>query len=222
LFGTLEVALPALAHARFGAAGYGTLITCLGAGTIIGTLASARYQATRLRPAVISCIAFIGASLGIAGVPLLGGLSGAGGAIVIFGAATGFGNVIFITMLQKWAPPALLGRVMSMVTFASAGCYPISVFITGILVHGIGITPFFIVAGVLIAFPMSIAITQRRFRDFGIDDTSGKDLLRPGRARFMQPDLCSLAPSTVIGASSCFVRAFPDWFPRLCARLAEL
>ena len=38
--GTFEVALPALAHARFGAGGYGALIACLGTGAVIGTLAS--------------------------------------------------------------------------------------------------------------------------------------------------------------------------------------
>ena len=36
--GTFEVALPALAHARFGAGGYGALIACLGTGAVPGTL----------------------------------------------------------------------------------------------------------------------------------------------------------------------------------------
>jgi len=170
-FGTLEVALPAFSHARFGAAGYGTLIACLGVGSILGTLASARRGAARNRPAIVSCIAFLGGSLGLAVVPFLSGLPGSGAAIFVFGGAASFGNVIFITMLQKWAPPALLGRVMSMILFASAGCYPVSALIAGLLVHRIGATSFFLIAGTLIALPVTIAMTQRKFREFGMSDT---------------------------------------------------
>jgi MFS family permease len=55
--GTFEVALPALAHARFGAGGYGALIACLGTGAVIGTLAAAR-GGNAGRPALVAAAAF--------------------------------------------------------------------------------------------------------------------------------------------------------------------
>ena len=48
-----EVALPSLAHARFGAAGYGALLACLAAGGVIGTLAAARTGGLRT-PAIFA------------------------------------------------------------------------------------------------------------------------------------------------------------------------
>jgi hypothetical protein len=43
--GLLEVALPALAHAHWGAGGYGALLACLAGGAVIGTLIAARSGA---------------------------------------------------------------------------------------------------------------------------------------------------------------------------------
>ena len=40
--GMSDVALPSLAHASFGAAGYGALLACFAVGGLIGTLAAAR------------------------------------------------------------------------------------------------------------------------------------------------------------------------------------
>jgi MFS family permease len=50
-------AAPALAHARFGAGGYGALIACLGTGAVIGTLAAAR-GGNAGRPALVAAAAF--------------------------------------------------------------------------------------------------------------------------------------------------------------------
>ena len=47
-----DVALPALAHASFGAAGYGALLACLAVGGVIGTLAAARCGNLRRAGAV--------------------------------------------------------------------------------------------------------------------------------------------------------------------------
>src|SRR5258708_31523032 len=52
------VALPALAHARWGAGGYGALLACLAGGAVIGTLAAARSGGLR-NPAMVTSVAFI-------------------------------------------------------------------------------------------------------------------------------------------------------------------
>jgi MFS family permease len=164
--GTFEVALPALAHARFGAGGYGALIAGMGVGAVLGTL-SAALAGRAGRPALVACGCYLTEALAIAFVPFLGGLPGAVAATFVMGACNGLGNVVFITLVQRWAPPALLGRVMSLVMLAAVGSFPVSVAVTGLLVHHLGPSPFFPVAGVLIATAILAAMTQREFRDFG-------------------------------------------------------
>src|SRR5215467_10104316 len=96
--GAFDVALPALAHAKFGAAGYGALIACFGAGSLAGTLVAAKLTGLK-RPALAACGAFVIGAAAICLVPFLGGLPGASAAALVFGATGNFGNVIVITML---------------------------------------------------------------------------------------------------------------------------
>jgi predicted MFS family arabinose efflux permease len=170
--GTLEVALPDLAHARFGAAGYGALLACLGAGGLTGTLTAARSSSLR-RPAVVSLSAFLVAAVAIALIPYLGGLAGAAPAVLVFGAGAGFGNVVMITLMQHWAPSRLLGRVMSLVMLASLGSFPVSVAVAGILVRRLGPPPFFPICAAVLAVALVGALSQRQIRKFGAADPPG-------------------------------------------------
>ena len=165
--GAFEVALPALAHARFGAAGYGSLIACFGAGSLGGMLTAARLTGLR-RPAIAACAGFLIGGVAISFVPFLGGLPGAAAAALVFGAAGSFGNVIIVTLLQRWAPGYLLGRVMSLVMLASIGAFPASVALSGVIVRSIGPAPFFPAAGAILALAVLLAATIRQFRDFGV------------------------------------------------------
>jgi predicted MFS family arabinose efflux permease len=164
--GTFEVALPALAHARFGAGGYGALIACLGAGAVIGTLAAAR-AGNADRPALVASGAFLAEALAIALIPFLGGLPGAAAATFVLGACNGMGNVVFLTLVQRWAPARLLGRVMSVILLAGFGSFPLSVVVSGVLVHRLGPSPFFPVAAAAVAISILGAMSQREVRDFG-------------------------------------------------------
>ena len=164
--GTFEVALPALAHARFGADGYGALIACLGTGAVIGTLAAAR-GGRAARPAVVASCSILITGLSMTLVPFLGGLTGAAAATFVLGASNGFGNTVFFTLLQRWAPPGILGRVMSLVMLAALGTFPLSVAVSGVLVRQLGPSLFFPVAGAMIAVAIIGAASQSEFRYFG-------------------------------------------------------
>jgi len=164
--GTFDIALPALAHARFGPGGYGALIACLGAGAVIGTLAAA-LSSKADRPAVLACACYLIEAAAIALVPFLGGLAGAAAATFVLGGCNGLGNVIFLTLVQRWAPPRLLGRVMSVVMLAGLGSFPLSVAVSGVLVRHLGPAPFFPVAGAVVAVAILGALSQAEFRDFG-------------------------------------------------------
>ena len=166
-----DVALPALAHARFGAAGYGALLACLAAGGVVGTLGAARTGGLRA-PTMFAVPFFLLFALAIGLVPYIGE-GGAAAALLVAGACSGLGNVTLITVLQKWAPATLLGRLMGVVMLCAFGSFPVSVAVSGILVRHLGPAVFFPIAGGLVAVTMLGGLTQRDFRVFGVRERSG-------------------------------------------------
>jgi MFS family permease len=167
LTGTFEVAMPDLAHARFGAAGYGAMLACFGAGAMVGALAAARRKSFRV-PAVTACRAFMVASVGVGVLPYLGGLPGACAAVLALAVFTAFGDILLITLVQQWAPPGLLGRVMSMIMLASMGGFPLSVAASGFLVDRFGPVPFFPAGGIVLAIAVIVAVCRPEIRTLGM------------------------------------------------------
>ena len=161
-----DVALPSLAHASFGAAGYGALLACYAVGGVAGTLSAARTGHLRTPMMFVSAVFLIEAA-GIALIPYLGGEAGAAAALCMVGACNGLGNVTALTVLQKSVSPRLLGRMMGTLMLCSFGSFPLSVAVSGVLVHHFGPTPFFPVAGGLVAVAILGGLTQREFRAFG-------------------------------------------------------
>ncbi len=172
--GTFEVALPALAHARFGAAGYGALIACMGLGALGGTVAAARATGLR-RPGVVTYCVYLGEGTAICFVPYLGGLPGAAAAMTVVGICNSFGNILIITLQQQWAPPRLLGRIMSLIMLAALGSFPASVAVAGVLIHHFGPAVFFPVAGIVLIVTILAALTQQEIRDFGAAPEPGPE-----------------------------------------------
>ncbi len=161
-----EVALPALAHAHYGAAGYGALLACLAAGAIAGTLTAARSGRLRKPVLFAGCLYLIEAAA-ICLIPYLGGEPGAAAALLVMGITNGLGNTVFLTVTQKEVPQRLLGRVMAAVMLCAFGSFPLSVAVTGILVRHIGPAPFFPIAGGVLAVAIALGLTSRDFRNFG-------------------------------------------------------
>ena len=132
--GLVGVAFPALARGSFhlGADGYGGLLACSAAGGLVGVLAAVHFGPGR-RPAMRACWLSLVANALLSLVPYLGGPAGVGVDLLIWAAVNTLANLLLITLLQKWAPPASLGRVMSLVLLASVGAYPLSVAVAGFL-----------------------------------------------------------------------------------------
>jgi predicted MFS family arabinose efflux permease len=173
-----DVALPALAHGPFhaGAAGYGGLIAAIGAGALIGTIAAGQSHRFR-RPALVASAAFLIEAVFMAIVPYLGSAIPAAVALALFGALNGFGNVLAVTAVQRWAPPELLGRLMGLVLLASFGIFPVSVILGGLVVHDFGPAPFFPAAAAALAVAVLGGLTQRSWREFGMsapEDTAAE------------------------------------------------
>ncbi|HEX4830692.1 MAG TPA: MFS transporter [Trebonia sp.] len=161
-----EVALPVLSHARFGPEGYGAIMACFGAASVAGTLTAARAGGLT-KPAVVSASVFLIAALAVASVPAANGLPGAAAAMFVFGLVAGFGNVIFVTLIQRWAPPAMLGRVMGVVMLGSLGSFPLATAVAGMLARHLGPSPVFVISGTLLALAIVAGLSQPRFRAFG-------------------------------------------------------
>jgi predicted MFS family arabinose efflux permease len=163
--GTAEVALPTLAHQEFGARGFGTLLTGVALGLIVGAVLAQRVQ-TRERPAYL--VVGLGALMGLAlaAVPFAGGWLGALICLFVFSVGNGWSGTVLITMLQIWTPRALLGRVMSVLTLAINCTFPLSVVLAGVGVGRLGVTPFFVVAGSAIILGVAVALTQPGFRNY--------------------------------------------------------
>jgi hypothetical protein len=73
-----------VAHARFGAVGYGVLLGCFAAGSVLGTLSAARTGGLR-RPAIFASIVFLIDATALALTPYLGGQAGAAAALFTAG-----------------------------------------------------------------------------------------------------------------------------------------
>lgn len=165
-----EVALPSLAHGPLhaGASGYGALIAAFGAGALMGTFVAGQVRRAR-RPAIVGSAAYLAGAGFAAAVPYLGGTLAAGAALVAFGCLSGFGNVVMITVFQRWAPPGLLGRLMGLTMLAGFGLFPVSVVLGALVVHDLGPAPFFPIAAGAISLAILVALSQRSWRDFGAD-----------------------------------------------------
>jgi MFS family permease len=85
----------------------------------------------------------------------------------VFGISLGIDNVLAVTVIQQWAPPGMLGRVMGLLMLASAGSFPLSAAVAGVLTRHLGPSPVFPIAGALFAVAILAGLTQREFRDFG-------------------------------------------------------
>jgi predicted MFS family arabinose efflux permease len=166
--GTGEVAMPALAHGPLhaGAGGYGGMVAAFAGGGLLGTLAAGWLRRVR-RPAIAGSAAFIGEAVFLAAAPYLGGLLADSAALAAFGFLNGAGNIVMITLFQRWAPPELLGRLMGMLMLASFGVFPVSVALGAVVVRDLGPAPFFPIAAGLTVAAILAGLSQRSWRNLG-------------------------------------------------------
>ena len=172
--GLLEVALPTLIHERWAASGYGLVLTAMAIGALLGSLGAARARGLR-RPMVVSGLMLIAMAGAVALTPFLGGIIGAGAAMLTVGLCSSFSNVLNSPTLQKSVPPELLGRTMSILMLCAYGSQPLAVAIVAVLVRNFGPTACFPVAGTLIGIVVVWALAQRDWRDFGAKRDSAAD-----------------------------------------------
>jgi hypothetical protein len=84
-----------------------------------------------------------------------------------FGVMNGLGNIVMLTLFQRWSPPALLGRLTALIMLGAFGLFPLSALLGAVVVHSFGPAPFFVIAAALLAAAIAGGLTQRSWRDLG-------------------------------------------------------
>lgn len=164
--GAAEVGLPSLAREDFGSSGYAGFLLSLGVGLVLGG-AAARATHWNWRPAFQLAVLGVWMGLAIALVSAFGSSIAVGLCLGAFGLGNGWSGVILITLVQRWAPPALIGRVMSLLMLAMLGVFPLSVLVAGALLDVTGPRVFFAAAGGLIVLASTVSLLARSYRDHG-------------------------------------------------------
>jgi hypothetical protein len=170
LLGPLLVGVPVLADTRLaeGAVAFGIVMSAFGGGAFLGIILAGALP--RPAPRFLGTLMMLLTS--VFGVTLV--VFGMTTSTVIIaiaslaaGAGSGYVNIVFVTWLQNRVPSSLLGRVMSLLMFASVGVVPVSQALCGALV-AVSLPGVFIGAGVLL-----LAVTLRimlvpAVRDMGL------------------------------------------------------
>ena len=148
--GPISVGLAWLASNRFegGSIAFGFMFAGFGAGALVGAILAGSLPAPRHQGAVLLSVA---GSLGIAlaAVGMAPSATVATLMLIPMGLGIGYINVIAIAWLQGRTDPAMIGRVMSLVTLGSVGLAPLSLALAGALVDTAA-TAMFVAAGALV------------------------------------------------------------------------
>lgn len=168
--GPVAVGIPVLADMRFpeGAAAYGIIMSAFGGGSLVGIILGGALPGPSPRRLGL-VLGAIWSGLGL-GVLLLGLTSTTGIAALValaMGVTNGYVVILFISWLQRNTPPAMLGRMMSLLMFAEAGLLPVSMAITGAVIK-LNATSLFVIAGGLMVVIVLLSMMNPALRDLGL------------------------------------------------------
>jgi MFS family permease len=147
LTGPMAVGLAWMAKQKFNSpVAFGELTSALAAGSLAGMLLAGVRKHRKRGLLVLAVSTLIAITIGMMG--FFNHLWVVVALLVIIGASAGFLNVQLISWLQQRAERDMLGRVMSVVMFASIGLVPMSLAIAGVAVNW-SLNGMFVTAGVL-------------------------------------------------------------------------
>ena len=165
IVGPIDVGLASLAHDYFGgeASDLGIMLSVFGGSAVIGALLAGSVKASRR--GLIAIIIMAGEGIGLGLLSLAQNVLQASLFLAVMGAMMGFVNVMLIAWLQGTTRADMLGRVMSLVMFASMGLQPVSLALAGWLVD-VGYVYMFVGAGSLILVTSFFMMKNRTIRTF--------------------------------------------------------
>ena len=138
IVGPLSIGVPVLAATRLegGATAYGVILSAYGGGSLLGTiLAGVLPPPPAKRMGIVLGVIWSALGLGIIALGLAPTTTAAAAIALLMGVAEGYVVILFITWLQRRTSEDMLGRMMSLLMFASIGLQPLSNMLTGALVQ---------------------------------------------------------------------------------------
>lgn len=163
--GPIEVLLPFITRDRFdnAEATFGLLLAAFGLGGAAGSLLVSSLRLPR-RYLTFMVLCWGGGTLPLVLIGVIDHLAVLLAALVIVGASTGAGVVIWGTLLQRLVPPHMIGRVASLDFFVSIAFMPVSIAIAGPLSLVVPIEAIFTAAGLIPPVLALLALTAGRMR----------------------------------------------------------
>lgn len=136
IIGPLLIGLPVIAKDRLpqGAVAFGLLMSAFAAGNLLGFAAAGalpKLSAAGIRSLVIALLSGFGIVVG--GIGFIASLGLDFGLLLLLGFGNGYVAILMLTWMQTRTPESMLGRVMSLMIFASSGLVPLSQLIAGAL-----------------------------------------------------------------------------------------
>jgi MFS family permease len=160
--GPMSVGIAYLAKQEFGSpTSFGALVSSVAAGSLAGLLLAAARRQRKRGWVLLACCAIVG--LGTFSVSLLHSLWSLMTILFVIGASAGFMNVHLLAWFQQRVDRRVLGRVMSVLMFASLGLMPLSLAAAGVAVQW-SLNGMFAGAGVLVLVITLIAALQPTVR----------------------------------------------------------
>jgi MFS family permease len=171
--GPLGVGLPLLADTRLdgGAAAYGIVMSAFGAGSLLGIALAGvlpRPPARIMGLVLLSVWSLMG--LATAALGLFTSTVLVAALMLTAGAINFYVVVIFMTWLQTRTPEAMLGRVISLMMFASIGLAPVSMALSGVLLD-FNIAGVFGAVGVLMTLLVLVSMFSPEVRSMEVIPT---------------------------------------------------
>jgi MFS family permease len=163
LIGPLMVGIPVLAQTRFtqGAAAFGMLMAAFGLGSLAGMIAAGTLPRPSSRSfSALIVVLFVGFGLVIGALAFITSAWVGAALLALLGVGDGYVAVTLMTTVQRVTPPAMLGRVMSLLMLAMLGVQPISTAVSGAVI-GLGADVLFAGCG---AGVLAIAFVAWAFR----------------------------------------------------------
>ncbi len=163
--GLPEVALPLLLKQWVGLVegprALGIVIGGFGLGSVIGALIASVGSRIPHKPLVAILVIVPTAAL-LGAVPYLGGVLPAAGAFATVGLLLAISNVLFSTVLQRFIPLTMMGRVMSITMLGSFLGTPLSIFAYGAAATLVpDVSYLFVVGALLLGFACVLSLSKR-------------------------------------------------------------
>lgn len=168
--GPLLTTIPQLATQRLhdGALSYGMLYAVNGLGSILGFALGGMLAKPDLRRlGLVVCSADLLSGLAIGWLGHASTFATAAPALVLVGLTVSYGGVLSLSWIQERVPPALAGRVLSIIMFAVLGLTPLSMAAAGFLAAHYSMTTLLTASATAVAATALLGIVTPAIRRFG-------------------------------------------------------